>query len=285
MTQDDYDETTAFLTSVINDQNGDSPIHVTAMMMGDDALLFDEDAHNEREDNLEVRELNANTETNIAPMKTNLFPKETILSPNETDVGDPTAPLSQGVFPQRVSTRLRVTLTFPGRVMADQRYTVPRTLLVAELKRRIACLLQTQRPVLLFIGPTWVPLDHSGCVTDRVSPGTVSPCPFLEDGSIIRVETGAKYTLIKDGSLFQLSFWEAECQFLQTQIQRQLKDRRLKNLPIPSRRIPTAEELQVQYITWLLEQPAVPLLSSPLSSWFYSAVWGCDAAKTPYESD
>ena len=215
VTQDDYDETTAFLTSVINDQNGDSPIHVTAMMMGDDAMLFDEDAHNEREDNLEVGELNADTETNIAPMTTNLFPKETNLSPNET-----------GLPPNVTNFATKETILSPNET------------------------------------------DFAPKETNLHPHETNLP---------------SKYTLITDGSLFQLSFWDAECQFLQTQIQRQLKARRLKNLPIPSRRIPTAEELQVQYITWLLEQPAVPLLSSPISSGFYSAVWGCDAATTPYE--
>jgi hypothetical protein len=95
-----------------------------------------------------------------------------------------------------MSSRLKVTLTFPDREMPDQRYTMPRSLLVTELKRKLAGLLQTQLPILLFVGPTWVPLDHSGCVTDRAFLGTDSPCPFLEDGSVIRVETGENWTSV-----------------------------------------------------------------------------------------
>ena len=238
VTQDDYEETTAFLTSVINDQNGDSPIHVTAMMMGDDALLLDENVKSEalliaspEEIRLwsQPQIVNANIETNLSPNEiglppnvTNLATKETILSPNETNRA-----------PKETNLRPHETNRFPKKTILNPNET-----------------------------------DRAPKETNLRPHETNLP---------------SKYTLITDGSLFQLSFWDAECQFLQTQIQRQLKARRLKNLPIPPRRIPTAEELQGQYVTWLLEQPAVPLLSSPLSSGFYSAVWGFDAATTPYE--
>jgi hypothetical protein len=43
---------------------------------------------------------------------------------------------------------------------------------------------------------------------------------------------------------------------------------------IPSRQIPTADELQIQFITWLLGHPELPLLVSPASSGFYNEVWG-----------
>ncbi len=64
-------------------------------------------------------------------------------------------------------------------------------------------------------------------------------------------DEASTYTLITDGSQFKRSFWDAEVQSLQNLIQRQQVGRK----EIPSRRIPTADELQIQFITWLVDQP------------------------------
>jgi hypothetical protein len=42
--------------------------------------------------------------------------------------------------------------------------------------------------VSLFVGPTWSALDHGGVITDRVLPGTSTPCVYLEQGSEVRVQ-------------------------------------------------------------------------------------------------
>ena len=78
------------------------------------------------------------------------------------------------------------------------------------------------------------------------------------------------YTLLTDGSQFQQSFWETEVQSLQDGLRRNFAGK----ANTPSRRIPTADELQIQFVTWLLEQPEVPLLVSPASSGFYEATYG-----------
>ena len=83
-------------------------------------------------------------------------------------------------------------------------------------------------------------------------------------------KTPAHVTLITDGSQFRKPFWEAEVQLLQDLIRRQYAGRK----DILSRRIPTADELQIQFVTWLIDQPNLPLLSAPVSSGFYSAIYG-----------
>jgi hypothetical protein len=85
-------------------------------------------------------------------------------------------------------------------------------------------------------------------------------------------EDAPTFTLITDGSQFRIPFWDAEVQSLQDRIRRQLVG--LKMDEIPSRRTPTSEELQMQFVQWLLEQPHLPLLVSPESSGFYDAVYG-----------
>jgi hypothetical protein len=86
-------------------------------------------------------------------------------------------------------------------------------------------------------------------------------------------EDSHQHVLITDGSQFGLPFWEAELDWLQEQFRRQFVGMRMRD--IPSRRIPTADELQIQYVTWLLERPTFPLLLEPASSGFYEDVYGC----------
>ena len=87
------------------------------------------------------------------------------------------------------------------------------------------------------------------------------------------------YDVITDGSQFCRPFWDAEVQTLQDRIRKQLQGRRM--VDIPSRRIPTSEELQNQFIKWLLERPTLPLAVSPASSGFYDEVYGPIPTRVP----
>ena len=58
---------------------------------------------------------------------------------------------------------------------------------VSGLRYNISCLLRVNSLVFLFVGPSWEALDHRGAITDRCFPGTHQPCPFLVDGSAVRV--------------------------------------------------------------------------------------------------
>ena len=80
------------------------------------------------------------------------------------------------------------------------------------------------------------------------------------------------FTLITDGSQFRKPFWEAEVQSLQDFIRRQVVGVNVKDSP--PRRIPTADELQIEFVTWLLAKPDLPLLVAPASSGFYSETYG-----------
>ena len=191
--------------------------------MGDDSLLFDEDARNDREDILEVNELNAIDEPYHSPKETNLSPTETDLSPAPAP-----APLSA----------MNPSL-FPGGSLRDH------------------C---GENHSLKSARASSLPGNKGEASQDEtnLSPNKTNLPP--------------NFTLITDGSQFRMPFWEAECQSLQDRIRRQLNGQRMRD--IPSRRIPTADELQIQFVTWLLTQPHLPLLISPASSGFYSAVWG-----------
>jgi hypothetical protein len=59
---------------------------------------------------------------------------------------------------------------------------------VSFLRYNLACLLRCELPVSLFVGPHWMALAHSGTITDRVFPGTTLLCPYVEQGSEIRVQ-------------------------------------------------------------------------------------------------
>ncbi len=59
---------------------------------------------------------------------------------------------------------------------------------VALLRHQVADLFLAPSPIVLEVGPRWVVLDHGGTIIDRVVPGTGLPCPFLEQGSEVRVQ-------------------------------------------------------------------------------------------------
>ena len=241
--EDDYDETTAFLTSVLNEaqhdedndaqhDEDDRPVHVTAMMMGDDALLFNQsniprkahtlnrekmtaDELNDQEDIAEVNELN--NETNLPrTTETNAAPFETSFPP---DAADRNLGAMEG--------------------SNETPYEPPRA------------------------------TDADSNL--RVMEGS-NKTPYEPPSHVAKMDhdEAPTYTLLTDGSQFQQSFWETEVQSLQDGLRRNFAGK----ANTPSRRIPTADELQIQFVTWLLEQPEVPLLVSPASSGFYEATYG-----------
>ncbi len=84
--------------------------------------------------------------------------------------------------------RFTVTLLYPGGERPTHPYTVFRGMPVSFLRYNLACLLRCELPVSLFVGPHWVALAHSGTITDRVFPGTTLLCPYVEQGTEIRVQ-------------------------------------------------------------------------------------------------
>jgi hypothetical protein len=58
---------------------------------------------------------------------------------------------------------------------------------VLRLRLDVGTMLNVFIPPTLEVGPTWASLDHSGAITDRISPCTGLPCPFLEQDSEVRV--------------------------------------------------------------------------------------------------
>jgi hypothetical protein len=84
--------------------------------------------------------------------------------------------------------RFTVTLLYLGGERPTHPYTVFRGMPVSFLRYNLACLLRCELPVSLFVGPHWSALAHSGTITDRVFPGTTLSCPYVEQGSEIRVQ-------------------------------------------------------------------------------------------------
>ncbi len=103
--------------------------------------------------------------------------------------GFPSHPVLPGP-PPRERVRLSIRLTFPGGEREDQGYSVHRDLPVRLFQSAMASLIRTDGAVSLYVGPTWHILDHCGTVSDQVFPGTISPCPFLQQGSVVRVVQG-----------------------------------------------------------------------------------------------
>ena len=100
--------------------------------------------------------------------------------------------------------------------------------------------------------------------------------PPNEDNSLLTGPT--------DGYQFRRPFWEAECQQLQNALRKQIAQKPI----VESKRVPTADDLQVEFITWLSGKISLPLLVLPTSAGFYPSVYGTNKAlhnttTTPYE--
>jgi hypothetical protein len=91
------------------------------------------------------------------------------------------------LYPGHTGQSFDIQLSYPDGEHVTHLYTVFHGLPVSGLRYNISCLLRVDSPVFLFVGPSWAALDHRGTITDRCFPGTSQPCPFLVDGSSVRV--------------------------------------------------------------------------------------------------
>jgi hypothetical protein len=90
-----------------------------------------------------------------------------------------------------------IKLVHLGEERAPEIYAVFPEMPVSLLRHNLAWLLQVDEPVSLFVGPTWLALDHSGTITDLFLPGTTLPCPYLVQGSEVRVQVVGSSTDIQ----------------------------------------------------------------------------------------
>jgi hypothetical protein len=80
-----------------------------------------------------------------------------------------------------------ITLLYPGGERPAHLHTVFNGMSVFRLKLDVGTMLNTSSPLTLEVGPTWASLDHGGAITDRISLPSGLPCPFLAQGSEVRV--------------------------------------------------------------------------------------------------
>ncbi len=58
---------------------------------------------------------------------------------------------------------------------------------VPTLVQSLANLMHVLPPLSLFVGPRWELLDHDGFIVSRLLPDAITPCPYLQPGSFVRV--------------------------------------------------------------------------------------------------
>jgi hypothetical protein len=80
-----------------------------------------------------------------------------------------------------------------------------------------------------------------------------------------------EYALIEDGSQFFRVFWETE----QLELSKIMDKRHARHPEFGVQPVPTPEDLQMQFIKWLLARPHIPPLAAPASSGFYDEVFNC----------
>ena len=80
-------------------------------------------------------------------------------------------------FPAHRGERFNILLTYPAGEHISHLYSVFPSMLVSALRYNVSCVLSVDSPVFLFTGPTWAAFDHSGTISDRLLPGTLTPCP------------------------------------------------------------------------------------------------------------
>jgi hypothetical protein len=82
-----------------------------------------------------------------------------------------------------------ITLTFPNEERKDQAYSLNSHMSVSQLQSAMKILLDTDAPVTLAVSPDWEELDHLGPVSARVFPNTAVACPYVTQGSTIKVSS------------------------------------------------------------------------------------------------
>jgi hypothetical protein len=79
----------------------------------------------------------------------------------------------------------------------------------------------------------------------------------------------SEYLLITDGEQFRRPFWDREAKSLTKLMDKQRVRHPTYHVPT----VPEPEELQMQFIQWVLERPTIPMLVAPANSGFYDEVY------------
>ncbi len=80
-----------------------------------------------------------------------------------------------------------IVVSYPGGERGTHDHAVYHGMPVEDLRRALSGLLRMDDLVSLTVGPIWLALDHCGAITDRLLPGSTTPCPFLEQSSEVQV--------------------------------------------------------------------------------------------------
>ncbi len=99
----------------------------------------------------------------------------------------PPTPWSLRLTSEGPTGRFAIRLLFPGGELGAQLFMVTTAMTVPTLARAVAQMMNVLAPVSMYVAPLWELLAHEGFIVDRVFPGTDTPCPFLEPGTIVRV--------------------------------------------------------------------------------------------------
>jgi hypothetical protein len=108
------------------------------------------------------------------------------VSPMPTDI-PPYRLLSSLLLDDGRTGRFQIRLSFPNAELPDQFFMVTTAMTVPVLESALARLMQTPPPLFLFVAPRWELLNHAGSIVTRFLPDRVTPCPYLQPGSILRV--------------------------------------------------------------------------------------------------
>jgi hypothetical protein len=96
--------------------------------------------------------------------------------------------VSSSLLPSDESSgRFQIHLRFPNEELPSQSLMVSVSMTVPVLESAIACLMGISPPLLLFVAPRWDLLDHPGFIVDRCLSDRITPCPYLEQDSFLRV--------------------------------------------------------------------------------------------------
>jgi hypothetical protein len=122
-----------------------------------------------------------------------------VLDGSRHDHDDPSLDVSLGLLPPQSlppssvlsgtgpTGRFSIHLLFPDRELPDQSFWVTTAMTVTTLKRSLADLMDVLHPLSLFVGPDWTLLDHDGFIVSRFLSDGLTPCPYLQPGSFLRV--------------------------------------------------------------------------------------------------
>jgi hypothetical protein len=103
------------------------------------------------------------------------------------DPSRPPIPWSLRLTSEGPTGRFAIRLIFPGGELGAQLFMATTSMTVLTLARAIARMMHDTTTVAMYVAPVWAPLSHGGFIVDRFLPGTDTPCPYLEPGSIVRV--------------------------------------------------------------------------------------------------